>query len=66
MQTELNPIPRIALTPADAAIATGRTRTRIFEAIKNKELPARKDGKATLIEVSDLAQWVKSMPLVGG
>ena len=40
----------IAYPPAQAAIVSGRTRTRIFGAIKSGELKARKDGKATIIE----------------
>jgi hypothetical protein len=60
-----NSIERIAYTPADAALATGRTRTRIFKAIKDRELVARKDGRATLIEVTELARWVRSLPTRG-
>jgi hypothetical protein len=58
-------LPRIAVTPDDGAVVTGRTRTRIFDAIKKKELTARKDGKATLIEISELARWVRTMPTIG-
>jgi hypothetical protein len=57
------PIP-IAYPPALAAIAVGRTRTRIFAAIKSRELQARKDGKATLIEHNELIRWVRSLPVV--
>jgi hypothetical protein len=57
------PIP-IAYTPAQAAIASGRTRTRIFGAIRSGELKARKDGKATLIEHDELIRWVRSLPVV--
>ena len=56
---------RIAYTPVEAAAATGRTRTRIFKAIKDQELTARKDGRATLIEDSELQRWVRSMPTIG-
>jgi hypothetical protein len=57
------PIP-IAYPPALAAIAVGRTRTRIFAAIKSGELQARKDGKATLLEHDELTRWVRSLPIV--
>lgn len=57
------PIP-IAYPPAQAAIASGRTRTRIFGAIKSGELKARKDGKATIIEHDELIRWVRSLPIV--
>ena len=59
------PLRRIAYTPVEAAAATGRTRTRIFKAIKDKELTARKDGRATLIERDELARWVRSLPTIG-
>ncbi len=56
---------RIAYTPTEAAAVTGRTRTRIFKAIKDGELTARKDGRATLIEDTELLRWVKSLPTIG-
>jgi hypothetical protein len=52
----------IAYPPALAAIASGRTRTRIFGAIKSGELNAKKDGKATIIEHEELMRWVRSLP----
>ena len=54
---------RIAVTPDEAAIVTGRTRTRIFEALKNGEIIGRKDGKAVVIEVAELERWVRSFPI---
>jgi excisionase family DNA binding protein len=60
-----SPLKRIAYTPIEAAAATGRTRTRIFKAIKDKELTARKDGRSTLIETDELARWVRSLPTIG-
>ena len=55
----------IAYTPSEAAAVTGRTRTRIFKAIKAGELTARNDGRATLIEHTELLRWVKSLPTIG-
>ena len=57
--------PRLAVTPELGAEMVGRTRTRIFNAIKDKELTARKDGKATLIEVEELRRWVRALPTRG-
>ena len=54
----------IAYPPAQAAAVSGRTRTRIFGAIKSGELEARKDGKATVIEHEELMRWVRSFPVV--
>jgi hypothetical protein len=56
-------IPILALSPDDAAVASGRTRTRIFEAINAGELQARKDGKAVIIGMPELMRWVKTFPL---
>lgn len=56
---------RISYTPNESAIVTGRSRTRIFKAIKDRELLARKDGRATLIEESELRRWVKALPTIG-
>ena len=40
-------IPRLGLNPDEAAVAAGVSRTRIFEAIRDGALTARKTGKAT-------------------
>jgi excisionase family DNA binding protein len=55
----------IALPPEEAAVVIGRSRSRIFKAIKDKELTARKDGKATLLEIEELRRWVRALPTVG-
>ncbi len=49
----------------EAGAAAGVSRTRIFEAIRKNELTARKAGKATIIEVSELQRWVRSLPTRG-
>jgi excisionase family DNA binding protein len=55
----------ISYTPEEAAAVTGRSRSRIFKAVKDKELTARKDGKATLLEDEELRRWVRSLPTIG-
>jgi excisionase family DNA binding protein len=55
----------ISYDPVQAAVVTGRSRSRIFKAIKDKELTARKDGRATLIEAEELRRWVQAMPTIG-
>jgi excisionase family DNA binding protein len=52
----------ISYAPETAAAVTGRSRTRIFKALKSGELTARKDGRATIIEHQELQRWVSSMP----
>jgi hypothetical protein len=58
-------VPRLALSPREAAVSAGVAQRRIFQAIADKELQARKSGKATLIEVSELARWIGSLPTRG-
>ena len=58
-------LPRFALTPDDAAESTGFSRTLIFQAIRDGELTARKDGKATVIETEELLRWLRSLPTRG-
>jgi hypothetical protein len=41
------------------------TRTQVFEAIRAKELMARKRGRRTLIEASELRRWVSTFPIRG-
>jgi excisionase family DNA binding protein len=60
-----SPVAAIAYSPAAAAKASGRSKSRIYRAIRAKELTARKDGKATLIEHSEIQRWVQSMPTIG-
>jgi excisionase family DNA binding protein len=59
------PLESISYTPDQAALVTGRSRSRIFKAIKRNELTARKDGKATLLEADELRRWVRALPTVG-
>jgi excisionase family DNA binding protein len=55
----------IAYSIKDAPQAVGVSRTRIFEAVRNKELTARKAGRSTIIESDELKRWVKSLPIKG-
>jgi excisionase family DNA binding protein len=58
-------VPRIALNPDEAATSAGVSRTRIFRAIRDRELTCRKSGKASLIELSELRRWIRSLPTRG-
>ena len=58
-------VPRFALTPDDTATATGFSRTRIFEAVRDGDLTARKSGQATVIEVAEIARWLRALPTKG-
>jgi Helix-turn-helix domain len=56
----------ISYTPEESARVTGRSRTRIFKAIREGQLIARKDGRATIIEADELRRWVRSFPAMSG
>jgi len=58
-------VPRLAFSPREAAESAGIAERRIFKAIADKRLQARKDGKATLIEVAELTRWIASLPTRG-
>ena len=58
-------IPRLGFNPDEAAASAGVSRTRIFEAIRDGALTARKSGKSTIIEPTELARWIRSLPTRG-
>jgi hypothetical protein len=55
----------IAYPLPEAARIAGISRTRIFEAVRNKELTARKAGRSTIIEIEEPRRWVRSLPAKG-
>jgi Helix-turn-helix domain len=55
-------VPRLSFTPEEAALSTGFSRTRIFEAIRSGKLVARGEGKSTIIELRELERWISSLP----
>jgi hypothetical protein len=57
--------PRISHTPNGAAVATGFSETRIWDAIRKNELTAIKHGKATVIADAELRRWLASLPTRG-
>jgi len=62
---DANPLPRLSLTLDDAAEATGLSRTRLFEAVREKKLTVRKDGKATIVEIDEMRRYIRSLPTKG-
>ena len=48
-----------------AALVSGTSRTDIFNAIKNKQLTALKNGRATIIEDDELRRWMKTFRTIG-
>jgi excisionase family DNA binding protein len=55
----------IAYPIKKAVEVSGETRTGIYEAIRDKELTARKSGRRTLIERAELLRWVSTLPTIG-
>jgi hypothetical protein len=54
------PIEPLAYSPVSAAIASDCGVTKIYDAMRDKELPARKLGTRTFILKDDLLDWLKS------
>ena len=54
---------REALSISEVRTAVGVGRTKIYEAIANRDLKARKIGNRTLILKDDLRQFLESLPL---
>jgi hypothetical protein len=44
---------------------TGIPRTKIFEAVRTKKLTARKIGRSTIIERSELERFIRALPTKG-
>jgi excisionase family DNA binding protein len=44
---------------------TGIPRTKIFEAVRAKSLTARKVGRSTIIERTELERFIKTLPIKG-
>ena len=52
----------LAYPPAAAAKIAGIGRTRLYEAIRDGDLIARKFGSRTLILDADLRRWLENLP----
>lgn len=59
------PVPPLAYPIEDAPAVTGIPRTKIFEAIRTKQLMARKVGRSTIIEHPELVRYLRSLPCKG-
>jgi excisionase family DNA binding protein len=52
----------ITLTIPAAVLASGMSRTTLYEALKRGDLTARKAGRRTLILFSELEAYLASLP----
>jgi excisionase family DNA binding protein len=62
MNTELSQIQREGLSISEACAFAGIGRTKIYEAITDGSLKARKCGKRTLILRDELRRFLNSLP----
>jgi excisionase family DNA binding protein len=62
MHTNSDNVPREALSIAEACATAGIGRTKIYEAIANGSLQARKCGKRTLVLRADLRAYLAALP----
>ena len=57
--------PPLAYPIEDAPAVTGIPRTKIFEAIRTKQLMVRKAGRTTIVEHPELLRYITSLPRKG-
>lgn len=55
-------IPPLAVSVGQACRLTGLGRTSLFAAIKRRDLTARKAGRRTLLEISELRRFLGTLP----
>ncbi|MGK9047848.1 helix-turn-helix domain-containing protein [Stutzerimonas chloritidismutans] len=58
---QLAPLQPLAISPEDAAHASGTTRSAIYEAIARGDLVSFKAGRRRLILVEELRAWLNRM-----
>jgi hypothetical protein len=56
---------RIAYSLPEAARIAGVSRTRIFDAVRRRELTVRKAGRSSIVTHDDLLAWINSLPVKG-
>jgi hypothetical protein len=55
----------IAYPIEDVPEITGVPRTKVFQAVRERKLSARKVGRSTIITHDDLITWINSLPIKG-
>lgn len=55
----------LAYAIEDVPGVSGLTRTRVFEAIRQKQLMARKIGRRTIVEAAELQRFIATLPTRG-
>ena len=59
MATKAQPIPQIAVGPADAARMLSLSRTQVYRLVSAGELRICKVGSRSLLPVADLERWLE-------
>ncbi len=57
------PPPRISYAIEEVPTVTGIPRTKIYEAVRDGRLTARKNGRSTIIEHAELMRYVQALPI---
>ena len=53
---------KLALSPAEAAVAIGLGRSKLYELLKTGQITAKKSGARTIITVAELQRFVAALP----
>jgi excisionase family DNA binding protein len=53
----------VAFTVAEAAAAARTSRTKLYAAVASGALPLRKNGRRSIVLVSDLRRWLENLPV---
>ena len=54
---------RLLLRPREVAVATGLSRSMVYELINRGELPAIRVGKSVRVPVADLQDWIREQAM---
>jgi hypothetical protein len=64
--TDGTAVPILSVGIEDAPkVLGGVSRTRIFQAVQNREITIRKNGRSSIVEIAELARWLKTLPTKG-
>lgn len=53
---------KLALCPAEAALAIGLGRSKLYELIRAGEIRAKKSGGRTIIKIAELQRFIDALP----
>jgi excisionase family DNA binding protein len=56
----------LALSVKEACALSSLKRTKFYQLLKENKIPARKCGRRTIVLRSDLEDFLRSLPVMGG